>query len=121
MRLVCKTTEGKLPFIGILYEGEAGANANSKNLSDYNNKILKMRINSSYGRLFIYIYDENENELGYYRAVEYDLQEYKLWRAYTHREINFGHCYMSGNHLKIARTPEGKMYVLKITRFSHEL
>jgi hypothetical protein len=119
-RVITKLPEGKPPFIGIVFSSQESALTNSPWL--FQNKLSNYTLHAheAYGRLTLEIQDANCVRVGYYRMQEYDSKEYKLWRAYTNKEINFGHCYMEGKELKVARL-NGIVLVVVIRDFRHQL
>jgi len=118
MKAVFKHAEGKPPFIGVLFESDERANINSLFVDRYGDLEFDLSVSTNYGYLYFSLRNEKNNLSHYYRSIKYNDAEYKVWRAYSHLKMNFGHCVMKGDQLTVARTESGKLFVLKLGSFS---
>ena len=112
MKLIVKHTEGKLPFIGVMYDAEENAiQAFPADLED-----IALKINRNYGRISLRLYCKDK-ELLFHRLIEYNNKDYQAWRAYIHLGVNYGHCYEAKGELRVARSKTSKLCVLKLSKF----
>ncbi len=116
MEVVFKHTEGKPPFIGVLFESEKAALINLEFIHHFKNIELTLKVSVPDALFNIDLMSDN-TDLYYYTGLKYDRGQYDIWRRYSHHKMNFGHCYIKDGKLNVARTESGTLYVFKIGRF----
>lgn len=116
MEMMFKLTQGKPPFIGVVFDSIEQAEIN-KDLLDLKLCKFSIMVTGSNGdNISFRLHSEEPSLLRNYDNIKCDSVLFRKWRVYTHLKINFGHVIINKGKPEIVWIGK-KMFVLPIEYF----
>ncbi len=110
-----KLTQGKPPFIGVVFNTLEEAKIN-EDVLEFKSSRFSIMVTGYGSDISFRLQCSEHNIIRHYNNVPFDYNLFKAWRVYSHLQINFGHVIMNGDKPQIVIL-NNKMFVLPIYYF----